>query len=444
MTRATRRTLLKGSIGLALTTVGPLTLFGAPAAADGALSIGDATIAVVDTTVGPAEFWAEVPVRLSATTACTIVLEYETLNGIGTIGVLPGEATAGADFIVAKGFLIFHPGEQVKLVKIRLVRPLEAGKSIVFQISDFGYPLFGLARAGGEVRLGDRPSIATSYVSDDVPLPLLPSHGSVIFSDRLLDRDFASDEGFTAGGVPCWQSRLASGRRQDGNKELGYYADPSLNPETMVWGIDAATGCRFIQAEYHQDGLSDGQGGKLVPGWQKETPFKFSAAMVTSRTLFNRIALDSYVEFNVRLTKIPGSWPALWLLPVSPGWPPEIDVLEAYIITSPRYRDDVIFSSIHWQGEKGPDARGAAMPLSLVEKGVDLFSRFNRFGCHIGRQQIVYYLNDKPYCAMPNLVGAGPWYMLMDVAVGGPAGEPGDPGAFPARMYIAGVKVIQF
>ena len=60
------------------------------------------------------------------------------------------------------------------------------------------------------------------------------------------------------------------------------------------------------------------------------------------------------------------------------------------------------------------------MPLSLVEKGVDLFSRFNRFGCHIGRQQIVYYLNDKPYCAMPNLVGAGPWYMLMDVAVGGP------------------------
>ena len=100
-------------------------------------------------------------------------------------------------------------------------------------------------------------------------------------------------------------------------------------------GIDAATGCRFIQAEYHQDRRLDGQGGKLVPGWRKETPFRFSAAMVTSRALFNRITLDSYVEFNVMLTKVPGSWPALWLFPVNPDWPPEIDVLEAYIIASP-------------------------------------------------------------------------------------------------------------
>ncbi|OAF16755.1 hypothetical protein AXW67_11955 [Bradyrhizobium neotropicale] len=444
MMRATRRTLLKGSVGIALTTIGPLTVLDTPAAADGAFSFGDSTIAVVDTTVGPAELWAEVPVKLNAPTTCTIVLEYETLNGTGTIGVLPGEATKDADFFVVRGFLIFQPGEQVKVVKIRLVRPLEAGKSIIFQISDFGHPLFGFARASAEVRPGDLPSVAAPHVSDDVPLPPLPSHGSVVFSDRLLDRDFANDEGYVAGGTPCWQSRLASGRRLDGNKELGYYADPSLNPETTVWGIDPLTGCRFIQAEYHQDGLSDGQGGKLVPGWRMETPFRFSSAIVTSRTLFNRITLNTYVEFNVRLMKVTGSWPGLWLLPVKPGWPPEIDLLETYITGAPQYREDVIFSSIHWKGEKGPDARGAAMPLGLIEEGVDLFSRFNRFGCFIGEQQLIYYLNGRPYCAMPNRVGAGPWYMLMDVAVGGPAGEPNGPGGFPARMYIAGVKVIQF
>ena len=442
--RATRRTVLKGSVGLALTTIAPLTVFDTAAAADGALSFGDATITVVDTTVGSTELRAEVPVKLNVPTACTIVLEYETLNGNGTIGVLPGAAMAGADFVVARGFLIFQPGEQVKLVKIPLVRPLEAGKSIILQISDFGHPLFGLAHTTGEVRSSEQPSIAAAYANDEVPLPPLPSHGSVIFSDRLLDRDFASDDGRSPGGAPCWQSRLVTGRRQEGNKELGYYADPALNPETTVWGIDPATGCRFIQAEYHEEGLSDGQGGKLAPHWRKETPFRFSSAMVTSRTLFNRITIDSYVEFNIRMTKVSGSWPALWLLPVAPGWPPEIDILEVYITASPQYREDVIFSSIHWKGEKGPDARGAAMPLGLVEDGANLFSRFNRFGCLIGKQQIVYYFNDKPYCAMPNLVGAGPWYMLMDVAVGGPAGEPSDPGAFPARLYIAGVKVIQF
>jgi len=444
MRRVTRRAVLKGAAGLALTTIGPLTVFDTPAAADGALSFGDAIITVENTTVRSTELWVEVPVKLNAPTACTIVLEYETLNGSGTIGALPGAATAGADFIAARGFVIFQPGERVKLVKIRLVRPLAAGKSIVLQVSDFGHPLFGLAHTSGEVRWGPHTTIATSYAKDDVQLPPLPAHGTVIFSDRLLDREFASDDGFAPSGRPCWQSRLATGRRQDGNKELGYYADPALNPETTVWGIDPASGCRFIQAEYHEEGLSDRQGGKLVPGWRKETPFRFSAAMVTSRTLFNRITINSYVEFNVRLMRVPGSWPGLWLLPVAPGWPPEIDVIEAYITGLPQYRDDVIFSSIHWKGEKGPDARGAAMPLGLVEEGASLFSRFNRFGCLIGTQQIVYYFNDKPYCAMPNLVGAGPWYMLLDVAVGGPAGEPENPSAFPARMHIAGVKVSQF
>jgi Glycosyl hydrolases family 16 len=444
MRRATRRMLLKGSVGLAFTTIGPLTVFDTQAAADGPFTFGDATITVVDTTIRSTELWAEVPVRLNAPTACTIVLEYETLNGNETIGVLPGAATAGADFVMARGFLVFQPREQVKLVKIRLVRPLGAGKSIIFQVSDFGYPLFGLAHTTGEVRSSEQPAVAISYANDEIPLPPLPSHGTMIFSDRLLDGHFASDDGFSPAGAPCWQSRLVTGRRQDGNKELGYYADPALNPETTVWGIDPATGCRFIQAEYHEEGLSEGRDGKLVPGWRKETPFRFSSAIVTSRTLFNRITIGSYVEFNVRLMKMPGSWPGLWLLPVDPGWPPEIDILEAYITASPQYREDVIFSSIHWKGEKGPDARGAAMPLGLVEEGANLFSRFNRFGCLVGEQQIVYYVNHKPYCVMPNRVGAGPWYMLMDVAVGGPAGEPSDPGAFPARMYVAGVKVIQF
>ncbi len=240
--RATRRTLLKGSIGLALTTIGPLTLFDAPAAADGALSIGDATIAVVDTMVGPEELWAEVPVRLKATTACTIVLEYETLDGIGTIGVLPGEATAGADFFVAKGSLIFHPGEQVKLVKIRLVRPLEAGKSIVFQISDFGYPLFGLARAGGEVRLGDRPSIATSYVSDDVPLPQLPSHGSVIFSATARPR-FRQRPGIY-------------GRRR------AMLAKPSCQRTPSGWQQGIGLLCRPL-AQSGNDGVGNRRGNRL-------------------------------------------------------------------------------------------------------------------------------------------------------------------------------------
>jgi hypothetical protein len=274
-------------------------------------------------------------------------------------------------------------------------------------------------------------------------LPPLPTGGSIVFSDDLLAPDFACDSGFRPNGSPCWQSRLGKGRQQDGNRELGYYADPALNPEATVWGIDASTGRRFIQAEYLEDGLSDGNGGKLSPGWQKDVPFRYSAAMLTSRTLFNRITTDSYIEFNVKLANVAGSWPALWLLQTGGGWPPEIDIIEVFI-SAPSYPRDGVTSSIHWRGDKGHEKSEAPIKLGEIEPNADIFARFNRFGCYLGATQIVCYFNGRPYHAMPNLVGPGPWYMLMDVAVGGLVGPPVDPKDFPARMDIAGVKVVQF
>lgn len=273
-------------------------------------------------------------------------------------------------------------------------------------------------------------------------LPQLPTGGRVVFSDDLKAPDFASDSGFRADGRPCWQSRLSNTRQQVNNRELGYYADPALNPEATVWGLDPSTGCRFIQAEYVPEGLSDPQGGKITLGWQKEVAITYTAAIITSQTLFNGIKTGSYVEFDVKLSRIAGSWPALWLL--RPGmWPPEIDVIEAFISSSDYPRDRVA-TNLHWVSNTGHESASAPIKLSDFEPGADIFTRFNRFGCYLGEKEIVWYFNDRPYRAAANLVGPGPWYMLMDVAVGGLVPAPSDPFAFPARIYIRGVKVIQF
>ena len=93
---------------------------------------------------------------------------------------------------------------------------------------------------------------------------------------------------------------------------------------------------------------------------------------------------------------------------------------------------------------KGHEKSGTPIKLGEIEPNADIFARFNRFGCFLGATQIVCYFNGSPYHAMPNLVGPGPWYMLMDVAVGGLVGPPVDPKDFPARMDIAGVKVVQY
>ena len=93
---------------------------------------------------------------------------------------------------------------------------------------------------------------------------------------------------------------------------------------------------------------------------------------------------------------------------------------------------------------KGHEKSSTPIKLGEIEPNADIFARFNRFGCYLGATQIVCYFNGRPYHAMPNLVGPGPWYMLMDVAVGGLVGPPVDPKDFPARMEIAGVKVVQY
>ncbi|MGY3499940.1 glycoside hydrolase family 16 protein [Bradyrhizobium sp. USDA 4471] len=273
-------------------------------------------------------------------------------------------------------------------------------------------------------------------------LPPLPTRGKVVFSDNLLAPDFASDSGFRQNGKPCWRSRLERTRQQVGNREAGYYADPTLNPEVKVWGIEPATGCRFIQAEHVPGGLSDNRGGQIMQEWQKTVPFTYTGAIITSQTLFNRIATGSYVEFDVKLSKIAGTWPALWLLR-SGMWPPEIDVMEAFI-SSFDYPLAGVATNVHWMSNNVHQSASAPIKLDEFEPDADIFSRFNRFGCFLGKSEIVWYFNGKPYRAASNSVGSGPWYMLMDVAVGGLVAAPPNPSAFPARMYIREVKVVQF
>ncbi|TFV43135.1 glycoside hydrolase family 16 protein [Bradyrhizobium niftali] len=441
---ATRRQVLAGAASVVCLTG---DLYATRSRADTPANVVQSTeseiaVSIDNATLGSEDRVARVPVALSVPTNRTIALEYfarERANESNRPG-----PQANTSQTIARGYLIFQPGEQQKTIEVPLPRPLQPGRSLEVELADyFIYPQHVYASRVGRVTTDDGTPTHPTPRDDLFELPPLPARGTVVFSDDLRDTDFASDSGFRLDGRPCWQSRYSHGRRHDSNQELAYYADPTLNPEAKVWGSDPSTGHRFIQAEYVENGLSDGKGGKLLLGWQKNVPFRYTAAIVTSRTLFNRITTGSYVEFDVKLSKIAGSWPALWLKRVGDGWPPEIDILEAFIKSS-AYPADAVTSSIHWLGDKGHRTYGASVPLTHVEPGADIFARFNRFGCFLSERQITYYFNGKPFCAMPNLVGVGPWYMLIDVTVGGVVGQPPDASIFPARMYIASVKVIQF
>ena len=158
MTLATRRQVLTGAAGGALAaSSGSSTLLRAQTpAAPPSVSDAEINISVIDTSVGSGERSALVPVMLSAQTNRTIVIEYSTENGNDTYGVLPGHSPGSAHFVIARGRLIFQPGEKNKLVEIRLLRPLKSGQSIILKIGDFlDYPSQNYISKTGRITLTD-------------------------------------------------------------------------------------------------------------------------------------------------------------------------------------------------------------------------------------------------------------------------------------------------
>lgn len=396
----------------------------------------DLTISALDAFVRPGDTVAYVPVQLSYPTQATIVLEYITKNGPGVYGVLRRDATSG-HFLVTRRQLIFQPGERLKVVAVTMLRNLSRSQFFEMQFQDYrGYPLRKYAKASATISGGDE-ALSPIHKADDLPLPSRPSLDQMIFSDDLLRSNFANDRGVLQDGSPCWQSRLSHGRTQDANRELGYYADPELHPVATVWGV-GEDGKRFIQAEHHPSGIIDTQGRKQIN--KQGIEYQYSAAVITSRTLCNNITTGCYIEVEARFSNVVGTWPAIWLLPTNGSWPPEIDLLEAFI-SNEKYPQDLVYSSLHWMEKDKHKVHSAPVPLHQFEDGADIFSKYNRFGCFLGERQVTFYFNDKPYCGIPNRSGKGPWYLLINIAVGGLVPRPTSIEEFPARLAISRVRV---
>src|SRR5262245_16579376 len=210
---ATRRQVLTGAAGVVLAAASPPPAFvqAQTRTALGAIPDSELTVSIVDTTLGPDDLVARVPVTLSVPAPHTIVVGYVTADGAEGQAALRGRASTGASFAATRGQLIFQPGEQKKLLEFTLPHQLERDQSIGLQIADFGYPRRTYARGMARITSGDARLSLTS-ANDTRGLSPLPSGGTVVFSDDLRDADFASDSGFCPNGRPCWQSRSARTR----------------------------------------------------------------------------------------------------------------------------------------------------------------------------------------------------------------------------------------
>lgn len=140
-----------------------------------------------------------------------------------------------------------------------------------------------------------------------------------------------------------------------------------------------------------------------------------------------------YFEARMKLAKGRGLWPAFWLMPADGSWPPENDVMENLGHDVNSY-----YVSIH------QNVGGKHVFAGKRISTPDLSADFHLFGVDWGPEKVRYYFDRRLVHEAPTPPDwRQPFYLLVNLAVGGPKSWPGAPDAttkFPAQIEIAYIK----
>jgi hypothetical protein len=164
--------------------------------------------------------------------------------------------------------------------------------------------------------------------------------------------------------------------------------------------------------------------------------YPYTSGLITTEPSFSQ----TYGRFlaRMKLPKGKGLWPAFWLLPVDKSWPPEIDPLEFFGGTNSRNEGGVTW--LHYGGHSMPDKSGSFG--TWLNTGKDLTADFHVFGCEVDQQKVRFFVDDNYYAeAVTPKDWNKPFYMLVNLAIGGPWAEAPDATTkFPAVLEVDYVR----
>jgi beta-glucanase (GH16 family) len=211
----------------------------------------------------------------------------------------------------------------------------------------------------------------------------------------------------SAHGIPGW-----------GNRELQRYTDSTENAAL------------------------DGEGNLVITARESRSGYA-SARIVTKGKLE---VVYGRIEARLRVPRGAGLWPAFWALGTdidTVAWPQcgEIDVME-HVGREPRR----VYGTIHGPGYSGSSGFG-----TVVDLAVDVADDFHVFAVDWEPGQLRWSLDGVPYHeAGPQDVAPSAWvfdhpfYLVLNVAVGGTFGGPvAEETAFPQALTVDYVRVYE-
>lgn len=219
-------------------------------------------------------------------------------------------------------------------------------------------------------------------------------------------------------------------------------------PNSSIWGFDIGTGNNGWGNQELQFYTDRPENVKVENGVLSITARQedFNNASFTSSRLLTRNKFEqAYGRFEARI-KLPfgqGIWPAFWMLGARDDapWPQigEIDIME-YRGQNPTE----VLGSLHGPGYSA----GEAISKSFILENDRFDTDFHVFGIEWGPNVINYYVDDVLYNQITpedvtgEWVFNGPFYILMNVAVGGTfVGSPNSETRFPQTMEVDYVRV---
>lgn len=244
-----------------------------------------------------------------------------------------------------------------------------------------------------------------------------------------------SDEFNTAAGTPpsqeTWGYEIGDGSVNTipgwGNSELEYYTDSTENAATDGLGNLAIT---TRQAD-----------GTLICYYG---PCQYTSARLLTKNKFE--VAYGRIEARIKVPSGAGLWPAFWSLGTDidrVGWPQtgEIDIME-----NVGRLPNEIFGTIHGPGYSGGSSFG-----NIYDFGYPVADDFHTFAVEWQPDEIRWYVDGIQYHrATPADVAPNQWvynhpfFLLLNVAVGGNFGGPVSPETvFPQSMLVDYVRLYQ-
>lgn len=147
------------------------------------------------------------------------------------------------------------------------------------------------------------------------------------------------------------------------------------------------------------------------------------------------------LEIRAKLQGATGAWPAIWLLPEKGKWPDggEIDIMERL------NRDTLAYQTVHSHytqhlGFKNDPPQGSTGPIDA--------DGYNVYAVEMYRDSLRFFINDIPTFSYPRIETDQegqfpfdrPFYLLIDMQLGGSWVGGVDPADLPCEMWVDWVR----